>query len=174
MKNNDIKKELQELSPLLSTLKEQQAPFRVPEGYFDTLQDDVWIRIQAEQALPEKAKEAQASKWASILSAWQVLLSPRLAITFATLTIVITAGIFWFSSQEQEIENPLAMLTASEAAAYIQENIHEFDTELLIQVSTTYPDLNIILENNLNEKEIEQYLQEVIDELDDESLEDFL
>lgn len=174
MKNDNIKKELQELSPLLSNLKEQKMPFQVPKGYFDTLQDDVWIRIQAEQALPQKANQTQASKWASTLSAWQVLLSPRLGLTFATLAVVITAGIFWFSNQAQEDKNPLAALTANEAAAYIQENIHEFDTDLLIEASATYPDLNVMLENNLDENEIEQYLQEVIDELDDESLEDFL
>ena len=44
-----IREELEELSPFLAKLKGQDEGFKVPKGYFDTLENNIFARIKAEE-----------------------------------------------------------------------------------------------------------------------------
>lgn len=174
MKNqDDVKKELQELSPLLAKLKEKEQPLEVPENYFDALPDQIWEQIKL---MPQsECTQSQPAWWERIMIGLQTLLQPRVAIGLATFAVLIVAGIFMLKPDaEDHSEDLFASLSAEEVTAYMSQNIHEFDTDMLINAASAYPDMNIFMGAEFDDAEVDQLLDEVIKDLDDETLEELL
>ncbi|MDX1940498.1 MAG: hypothetical protein SFU99_08100 [Saprospiraceae bacterium] len=172
MKNReDVNKELQALSPLLAKLKEKQTPLEVPENYFHALPDQIWEQIKL-MPQPERTKP-QLGWWERLMNGASVLLRPRIAIGVATFAILVIAGIFMLKPGSDS-ENPFSGLSGEEVTAYMSENIHEFDTELLIKAASVYQDWSLMSGSEFNEEEVDQLLKEVLKDLDDEILEELL
>lgn len=174
MKNKEeVRKELQELSPLLAKLKEREKPLDVPENYFDALPDQIWEQIKL---MPQPEREqAKPGWWLRLTTTLQSFMQPRIAIGLATLAVLIVAGIFILKpGAEDNSEDLFASLSAEEVTAYISKNIHEFDTDLLIDAASAYPDMSIFMGSEFDDQEIEQLIDEVVKDLDDETLEELL
>ena len=67
-RKKEILDELAELSPRLSQLKQEEEKPAVPAGYFESLPDQLWLRIQAEEqntsTQPSTAPQSRyASNW---------------------------------------------------------------------------------------------------------------
>lgn len=174
MKNSeDVQKELQELSPFLAKLKEKQPSLEVPENYFQALPDQIWEQIKL-MPQPEQAK-SQLGWWNRLLTGLQILLQPRVAIGLTTFVVLLVAGIFILKpDSSSDSKGLLAGLSGEEVTAYMSENLHEFDTDLLIEAASTYPDWSFLSGSEFNEEEIDQLLDEVLKDLDDETLEELL
>lgn len=179
MKNREeLNKELGELSPFLSEMKNKSEGFKVPDNYFAGLSDEVWQRLQAEQqaARPVPGTPAPALWWQQLQQAWQLLLQPRYALALASVAVVISVAIFLFRPAGNA-DAPIAQISVEEAHQYVSLNIDEFDTSLLAELASNTEEDNTrpaVQAETPNDSVMDQYLEEMIDEIDLEDLEDLL
>lgn len=172
MKNRDeIQKELEELSPFLSKLKAEEKLPAVPENYFHALPDQIWEQIKLLPA-PERFVK-HSSLWDRLFQRLQRLLQPRIAVTLATFAVLLTAGIFFLKPGNQ-IPAKESNLTAEDITNYIGNNLHEFDTELLIKATADLPNQNLLPTDNLSDDEIDAMMKELIKEVDENTIEELL
>ncbi len=133
-KQNDMKKEsvndeLENLSPLLRGWKQQKEGFQVPEGYFDTVEEAVFSRIDQSG---NRRKPALETRRGGLFSRSQV----RWAAA-AVLALVLAAT--WFFTAYPPANDALPAvasqeLTEEEIEAYVLANIRDFDEALLAEV----------------------------------------
>lgn len=177
-KQDDLKQELEELSPLLHKLKAQENPFKTPEGYFASLPDELITRLRTE-AQPVSAP-VRPTSWADrLLEFLESLLQPRLAVGLATIAILIVTGLLWLrpeTGSEPSASEQLALLSelsAEEVSNYVTENIETFEEEeLMLAVAESGIEVeNSLPEMDLDSQAIEDYLEEAIQEMDEEDLE---
>ena len=173
----EVQDELSSISPMLSKMKqEQEDPFRVPHNYFEQLPDDIMRQLKAEAA-PEPAKTQGISWIDRMLESLTVLLQPRMAVAFASMALLIVAAFFFLQSPGEEspyVAEIQEDISEQEIAAYIEANIDEFDAELLFAESDSpYEDLQ---DNSLEveDEELDEYMDDLIDELDESELEQLL
>jgi hypothetical protein len=175
--DDDLRKELEELSPHLLKLKEQGEAFRLPDYYFQTLQAQVFEKIQTEESAAGTRKVLPGSNWLNqIMEQLQVLMQPRWALSLATMALLIAIGIGWMYQQNQatnqNLNTELAKLDPQTLDAYIQDNLYEFDTETLMEfASKKDSQLNF---DEMNPEELDQYLDENLQELDEETIKELL
>ncbi len=171
MKNqNDIQKELQELSPLLAKLKAKAQKPEVPENYFQSLPNQVWEQIKLQPA-PQRPV-APPNAWERLLSYFQMLLQPRVAVSLATFVILITAGVYFLNNNMPTTDNQ--DLTAEEITAYINDNLSQFDTEMLMNATSDLSDHSILPQSEFSEEEMNLMMEEIIKDLDTKALEEML
>ena len=171
--DEDIRKELQELSPHLLKLKEQGDGFRVPEDYFQRLQKEVLEKVQGNTP-PVSAKNIG---WLDrFFEHLQFLFQPPWALTLASIALLITLGAVWlYQSQPvagSELSAELAKLDPESLNAYIQANLHEFDTETLLEFASNQENQPSF--EDLTPEDLDQYLDGVIQEMDAEALKELL
>lgn len=173
-----IRKELEGLSPLLLKMKEQGGrPFRVPEGYFEYLPGEVLRRARAEEGLIKDHPPATADSTG--LLAWlQGWFTPRRAMALATVSLLVAAGIFLFWPQPLQPgpEEALAGISGEEAKAYVSDNIGEFGLDLLLEAAVVsadeVPEMEVL--PDIGQEDIDQYLDELIEEMSLDELEELL
>jgi hypothetical protein len=174
--DDDLRKELEELSPRLLKLKEQGEAFRLPDHYFQSLQAQVFEKIQAEERAADSSQALPGSNWLNqIMEQLQVLMQPRWAISLATVALLIVVGIGLYQQNQitgQNLNTELAKLDQQTLDAYIQDNLHEFDTETLMEFASK-KDSQLNFEE-MNPEELNQYFDENLQELDEETIKDLL
>lgn len=172
MKNQtDIQKELQEMSPFLAKLKAQEQKPAVPENYFHALPDQIWEQIKLQPAPERTIKRPGILE--RTLQSLQVLLQPRIAVTLSTFAVLIVAGIFFLKPQNQSSTKEES-LTAEDITDYIKNNLHEFDTDLLIDATADLPGQSLFPAENLSDDEIDAIMKELIKDVDEKTLEELL
>lgn len=176
---DDIQKELSELSPLLSKLKMQPPTMQAPEHYFDHLPDQVWNRLQETvQQAPVSRPAAREAWWKQWMQALQVLLQPQYALALASVVVLVVAAFFFFRPRaDVDISAPLAALTAEDAADYVVGHIDEFDLSLLLEATESVPaqvESPTLHKPAPGDSSLDNYLEEIIDDIDIEDLENLL
>lgn len=169
--DDDVRKELEDLSPRLLRLKEQGTGFKVPEDYFQHLQAEVLEKIQS------KPRTAAPTNW---LSEWreavQFLFQPRWALSLATVAILITVGGVWFFQEQSKTNSSLsaelAKVDRETLNTYIQANLHEFDTETLMEFAASEEGVSHF--EDLTPEELDEYLDGIIQDMDAETLKELL
>lgn len=193
----EIEDELTNVSPFLAKLKNEmpkEEPFKTPKSYFDKLTDKIISNAKMMEAdsvakvVPTKIENK--THWLQRLLDWAdnnigILFQPRYALSMATITILVIIG--WklsVSPTEPIAEDGFA--STEDIQQYIQDNIDDFDVELLqmhgdLAEVTTEDETNKlkILEDDSNsfdasDEEIKQYLKDNLDESDLKSLENEL
>ena len=172
MENKDeIRKELEELSPFLSKMKKGKEGFEVPANYFKQLPDLIMDRIQEEEA--PSYSVAPTTNWLDqIIERIQLLLQPQYAMALASVAILIVASIFFFGQNNKLADaTTLAEVSDEEISSYVMSNVEEFDMDLLMEVM----DEEILEEELENESSTDDnYLDDIIDDLSDEELEELM
>jgi len=182
MKKENIHDELAGLSPMLRQMKEKDDGMRMPPDYFEQLQAKMMQQLKDEQPAP-------AAKTAPF---WAVKTNRfRMAAAAASVAILLTAG-WWYMrpaetiapiaavTEPAQVDEDDAALTSEEAQLYIDENILEFDTEMLAAELDAAempvdPAEKQPLKKNLNQTQTpDEALDHVLDELTEEELEDLL
>jgi hypothetical protein len=171
--DEDIRKELEELSPHLLKLKEQGDGFRLPEDYFQRMQKEVLDKVQGSTlAMPSK----NVGWLDRLLEPLQFLFQPRWALSLATIALLVTLGAVWLYQNQPATESALsaelAKLDPESLDAYIQANLYEFDTETLLEFASNQE--NQPKFEDLTPEELDQYLNETIQEMDAEALKELL
>ena len=163
MKNKKLQDELHELSPFLAGNKDREEGFKVPKDYFSAQ--------VAEKATPVVEP---SRNWLDELATYlQNLLQPRYALALASVAVLIVAGLFYLNTGDTGRDCPdlLACIPDEMIENYVQSNIDEFDSRLFA------PHLTGNRTSSMSElplEDMEEYLDEVINEMDLEDLETFL
>ena len=180
-RKDDLQEELKKVSPFLADFRKKGDGFSVPKNYFKTLPDEVLKQI-GEDAIRAKPPAKQKGSWLDeMISAIQFLLQPKYAMAVASVLLLIVACIFIF--QRQNAPNPLAInvqkvpleeISFEEMDAYIAQNIDDFEEDLLVPDGFSEGETEAFSNLHLKDKEIENYLDDVIEEMDLSELEDIL
>lgn len=171
-RKKEIRDELQELSPFLSSMKEKEQPFTVPKDYFKQLPDEILAKVQPEKMMQ---KETQVSWLDRFVAELQWLLQPRPALALATVAILIMAGIFFFNNSTPAVSDvQWADISEEEINAYVASNIEEFETDLLWQHSSLDADDELSTELEFDDEELDVIIDEIIDDLPLEDIEELL
>jgi len=134
MEKNKINKELEELSPLLSNLKkDKKETFSMPTNYFDTFEDRLMHRIEAEMALsPERHSEKETA--VPFFSRIKAFFRPHYAIGFSTCLLLIIGSIYVLQPVDHPTNLELmdGLLADGSIDTYIDNHIEEFRTEDIV------------------------------------------
>lgn len=174
-KDKDIQQELEVLSPLLFNMKKEETiqPFQVPEDFFSNLPDRVLEQTVTEQVSKPKPQAFQ-TWWKTLQNYLDVLFQPRYAVGFATIALLMVAA-FYLTSEESMKADMIALedLSSEEIDTYISQNIEEFQEELLEgEAETALFQSETSLD--VEDAELEEYLDDVLEEVDVNTLENFL
>jgi hypothetical protein len=120
MNNNSINNELQELSPTLRQLKEKQDPLQVPTGYFEDWHYFLKPILESSPT-PIRMPARKARAW----------LKPMIWSSAATGAILVAAFYFIRTNQDPCPKIAFEPLTPETAVAYVEENILDYEQELL-------------------------------------------
>lgn len=177
MKNSDELREELEGSPFLQKMKSKGEGFKVPANYFKNLPDEVWKQVKP--VAPPK------ESWLDRVELFlQNLWQPRYALALAAVAAVVVAAVCFFKEKTPEsASQPIAAvrledISDEELNAYVSNNIGDFDrtlfteNDLAEQEAEPQPQPPDPAKPNL--EEMEEYLDEVIDEIDVEDLEELL
>lgn len=161
-RDHDIQNELEEQAPRLARLRRQGAGdgFTAPAGYFQQLPDAVLQRIRREAAQPVR----------------RIPRLRRRLLRAAAVALLIAGGAYWWWAVSPEKETPAtATLTADEISAYVSAHLDAFDEELVLEAAAGEGELLLLLPDPGGDAEsLDDYYDELIRELDEESLEDLL
>jgi len=126
MKDDQIKKELEDLAPILADLKNRSKADsdQLPDGYFEDFQSQFWSQVRQEKE--ESPKESQPPK--VIRMNWRIY---AVAASFALLLFA-----FWDLVQEQStVDGGFASLSDELLLEYIDEHIEDYDASDIYSMS---------------------------------------
>ncbi|MCC6722933.1 MAG: hypothetical protein IT258_00385 [Saprospiraceae bacterium] len=187
MNDKELRDELGEL-PFLKKMKEQspQTGLQVPKNYFKHLPDEVLRKAKepVPQPLPQPSWMERAGEF------FAGLLQPRYAMAFASVLALVVAGIWFIGKSDRETAPPIAAVSLNDISdeelfAYVSENISDFDHDLVLETagpelpeiktqSKTKPSLPKTAAPKPEVEEMEEYIDDVIDEINVEDLEELL
>ncbi len=173
-RKNEIKKELEEISPLLSELEKEKSGFRVPDNYFKEMQNEVFLNLRT---APETEKPAPSFIQKIItesLRTLELLTQPRYALRLAGFALIVTVGVIIFQKLGNPVEQEyLVGISAEDAMDYVTANIDDFEFEDVLEVAQVSPDELYAIPESSDEL-IEEYIDEIIDDFEIEELEEML
>lgn len=119
--NDDIKNS----SAWLDDQRQQDDGFKLPDGYFDSLEDRVFSRIEAaglQRKVPVLGRKKPAKRFALL----------QIFTAVAAVSILVLAAV-WFMNPPTTLEQPIAAVELGEAEieTYLLENIHDFEEDQL-------------------------------------------
>jgi hypothetical protein len=167
----DFENELRELSPFLADLKKQKKEdgFQTPKFYFETLADKVLEKAQPKTVIVPPQYSNTPSLFTRVQAWLGSALSLNKSIALASVLFLAIGGWYFFKSNQKQDMNAcseLACVPKDEIKSYIQENINDFEEELLIKNISLVENNEEDFLKHLDENEVEQYLIEHLDERD--------
>lgn len=162
--NDDPKKELKELSPLLSELRAANEGFEVPEGYFDQLQQEM-----LEKAIgPLEIERTNIAERPVILRVLKNHQARWIAIA-ASVLLLILAG-WWFSKPDLRVDADqfaLVEVSTEEANAYLDAHVEDYELALLVE------ELDQPMTNLQAPPALDPQMEELLEEIELDDLEEF-
>lgn len=169
-----------ELPPFLQDLKGKETGYKVPEGYFDAMEDAVFARLKAAGDLERPAMSVVKRP-----ERFPLFVRPRVAAALAAALALVLAAVWFFRSSESplpEAQYASTELTEDDIEAYVLENVQSFEPEQLAALATT--ETTETLEENaptvnkhqpITPEELHpDDLDKILDEMTDEELEEIL
>ncbi len=167
--NNDIREELEGLSPFLSKQKNRPEGFEIPKDYFKSLPNMVMDKVKEKPVIYQEP----SSNWVDeIITMLQGLFQPRYAVAIASVAILLVAGIYFTADSENPAPLTALLSEVPDEALdnYISENIDDFDVALFEE----HIDDSENMSPTLNLDGDDELLEELLDDLSVEDLEDLL
>ena len=169
-----IKAELEDLSPLLAGMKEQEEGFKVPEDYFATLTTEIMAQVETPRKREAESLVHKPSWWEKL--GLDVLFSLKPGYTLATLAAIalLLLTVTYWPAPLPENTAATTELSEEEVAAYIVANIDDFSLEMIVQAGDV--DLSEELWPVLPEEEaaMDLLIDELLEDMDLEDLEEIL
>jgi hypothetical protein len=166
-----------DLPEQLRQLKGQPEGLSTPDGYFDQFNDRLIERLRDEGDL-KAAVPSLKKTWVNV---------GRISAAAAAVAALLVAGWWWYRPETPATtpDNSVAVIEAAEltpeiAAAYISDNIDDFEEELLaaINVEEQVPastKKNMDTKKTLPKKAVDnEELDQILDDLTEEELEEIL
>lgn len=168
-RHEEIQDELKGLSSRLANMEKQER-FTVPVNYFESLTDKVLEQVKTETIVEPVPK--QVSWLDQFVASIAALFQPQFAVAFASVALLIIAGLYLYPKNTTTATTEFA-LTVDEAKYYLAENIEDFDDELLLEIGLDEGD-DLYLNTELEGDDFDEYIDEIIDDIDDSTLDDLL
>jgi len=147
MKNEDIKKELSELSQTLTHLPKVNRG-EVPDGYFDQLPDNVLNKVTSTSSVSNQET------------------SKVIPLSLKAMGIAASIAILLFVISSQKTTESAEAIPVDSMVEFIMDDIGELDEDFLFEVSNEMRDVAELDDETLN-----YMLEEEIDLIDDKILE---
>lgn len=160
----EIRKELEDIAPRLALIQRPDDVPPVGETYFHNVQVEA-LQTYREHRASMPGKSA-ADGWWSFLSLPR---RPAMAIAFASVCMLVVS-VFWLWPETPQ-ENAFAELKTEEIYSYIEENIDDFEIELLMHSGLTS---QRTLFQGLEQDGLEDYILDEIQEWDEDDWNDIL
>lgn len=160
----EINKELQEIAPLLSSLKKPDRP-EVPVMYFEGFAD----RLIRQMDISPSQKVIPVKKENLLDKIWWFFAQPKYALSVAGSIVLIIAFVFMLPVKSDTSQLALN-ISQEEAGVYISQHIDQFDMKTLIDENLTETDVNTLMEEVLPQEDLDQIINEDIDNLNIEDL----
>lgn len=160
-----IRQELKDLAPGLAQLKTNEKPPDIPAHYYEQLPDQIFQRIREAQA--ESVPRLERGLPQQFLQQIRLIFSqPAYAMAFAGLAVVIIALAVLLRDETGGSVDATA-LSEEDIIQYIDYHIDEFDLGLLMEGADPEPFEEEFLpgEDSLEESDLEDYLEELLDEV---------
>ncbi|MFN0213542.1 MAG: hypothetical protein ACKVT2_04745 [Saprospiraceae bacterium] len=175
-----MKKEIldDDLPIFLKELKEKGEGLKIPEGYFEAMEEAVFARLKSAGDLDRPVMKLAKRP------GFKFYVRPRTATALAAALALVLAAV-WFFSQPTVVQ-PLPLvsteLTEDDLESYVLENVHEFDLEQLAALNgpksvNSYeestpgtPKKNRAASDDIRPEDLEK----ILDEMTDEELEQIL
>ncbi len=176
-----IQEELEELSPLLASLKKEEKQWEdVPVNYFDNLEDEVWNKITPPQKEVNTATTHSASWPDQIIVFIQSLFQPSYALALASVVVLI-AAFFWLQTNTSENSDQMAdgseieiqELALEDIQMYVDANIDDIEESDLYEILDENVTLDGLFQNS-EDADLDEYLDELLEDTDLETLEELL
>lgn len=170
-KDKNIKSELEELAPFLSTLEKKEG-YQVPFNFFDKLEESVMQEVTPK---PHSTLEPASKSW-SIREWFSARPAFRYGLAFASIALLI--AFIWPSSHvsnsaSDNFASIWEEVNLNEVEDYLATNIDDFDLELIEHQSDREP--NALEGLDLELEDIDKYIDEhIIEYLDENTLEELL
>ena len=174
MKNNkkEIQDELEKLAPSLSKLKKEES-FEVPENYFSQLPDQILGEINLSKNNTQVELVSSSISWFDqIAERLTIFFQPKMAVRFAMMIALVATVYFMNNNTNTEVPQ-VAELTSTELEDYVKANLDDFETEELLNILSE-GETETWTEMDIDDEDLDEYLEEIIDDLDTDDLEDFL
>lgn len=147
----------------------------MPANYFNDLQEDLWKQVRP---TPKVQTEAPRKSWLDDLAFTLAgLFQPRMALSLASLLLLLTAGWYFLQPTNSTTESMMAQTDTAleDAADYLASHIDEFDSDLLMQLELEDEEFGQTSENSVGEEdEFDAYFDELLNQLDTDELEQLL
>lgn len=183
MKKDNLHDELREHTPFLNELRQKQDGLRVPDGYFENLEADVFRQLDAIGARRKPVAFARTYTRRSWWQWMQYLWQPRLALAGGALMAVVLAG-WWYFNKPTEPSAAVANISAEDAEAYLLDNLLDLDQNQIAMMLPADDLLPISIEpettpadTKTNNQELQlspEDLEKLLRGMTDEELEDLL
>lgn len=122
-------------------------PYHLPEQYFETLPDNIVQKAKTQPNIPKKPLRIS------------IFHNVQLAASVA-LIIFVGFGVLQFNKEVAIKHMSLAHISQEEIQQYVNENIDDFDTDLILN-GMTKPQQNPSISNiKLSKEDIQAYLEE--------------
>ncbi len=157
--DNDINKELEGLSPKLAKRRKSVEVPEVPKNLFHNMQQSVIQELKTEV---ENSPIPQKNAW------WRFIFKPIPALAFATFLALVAAGIF-FNFDKETQQYAIDDISEEEILAYIDSNIEDFESASLLEITGNEDDL--FIDSNYDDDELNEYLDNNLENLDDDVFE---
>ncbi len=171
----ELKKELEEISPFLLEMKEKPEVQTVPKHFFNNMRIDIMNKVKAD----EQQIQPKKSWFYELKIQVQHFFRPQLAFGLASAGVLIVVGSLFFlkntSNSQSDNCNSLACVSDEETTAYMDENINDFEEKTLWdaayeqQENTAQATIENINETHKNLK-LENASTEEFDEIVDEMM----
>lgn len=170
--HDDIKKELEELSPFLLNRKGNDAGFQTPPMYFEKFAASITEKATATAVGPHGQNFFYP--WLYRFGSW--LHRPTHAMAFSLGVALLVVGVFWFAPYHSYLSpNDQAALTDEEILEYIAGNYEDFDLDLLIKASEHLETpVNILPGSVLEDPDMDKLLPDLLDDIHLEDLNELL
>ena len=172
----EILDELREVAPSFAKMEKKEG-FQVPEDYFSELPDKILTELNLSEntTKTDATPPASTAWWTQLIDSIMILMQPRLALGFAVVLVLLVS--VFLLTQGSENTSMSLVLSPEEAGQYIMENIDDFDEEMLFDaLAEIEGEMNLmdLKEMNFEEAELDGLMEEIIDDLDDNTLEELL
>lgn len=163
-----VREELEALAPGLSRLRAQEMFPEPPVGYFDRLPDEVWQRIRREDV---REASGSAAFWSRVRRLKPAPGFRSVAYAAAATIAILLISLALFTGRQHAGGTEELSLSASDINEYIEYHIDDFDLRLLAEEAAGDEEEELLkAEDSLRDGAIENYLDEIIDDLELEEL----
>ncbi|MFK8102200.1 MAG: hypothetical protein AB8G15_06745 [Saprospiraceae bacterium] len=166
----EIQEELDQIAPFLAKIEKRES-YQVPHDYFTRLSEQISTQVALEPRQKIAAQVPPTSLWRSLTNLLAGKFQMRTIVAAASVLLCVGSFFYWSSGQQSSVET----IAAAQYLSYVEENLDEFEEEILLELNQEEDlGIDLLTDTEIKEQTLDNYLEEFLDDLEDQSLEELL